>query len=94
MSALHEGLGHLILGFLSPGLVAFTTAQRVQSTLGFISVCPSPCLWVFKSLHCKTAMTGFGPLRVFDFPFHIWRAFPYPPPGGRPMRDQELHTDV
>jgi hypothetical protein len=47
---------------------------------------------LYRSL-CKPqgSSTGFGLLWVFHFPstLHIWRAFPYPPPGeapnGRPV---------
>jgi hypothetical protein len=34
----------------------------------------------------KAVVAGFGPPLVFYFPstHHIWRAFPYPPPGEAP----------
>ena len=38
---------------------------------------------VDPSTSCKAAGSDFGPPWVFDFPgtYHIWWAFPYPPPG-------------
>ena len=39
--------------------------------------------FVDSSTSCKAAGSDFGPPLVFDFPstYHIWWAFPYPPPG-------------
>jgi hypothetical protein len=48
-------------------------------------------------VHYKAVVASFGPPRVCYFrgSHHIWRAFPYPPPGeapdGRPATPHGVH---
>ena len=87
----------MLLVFLVRVLVtAFFLHDRVVSPVHNQGGMPLTAFWeaalnfgkgslafVVTSTSCKTADSDFGPPRVFDFPgtYHIWWAFPYPPPG-------------
>jgi len=80
---------------MSRGLACFTNPQPggtrdFWSRFYFSSACNA-------SIKLQLSSATFGPSRVFYFPGtrHIWRAFPYSPPGEAPdVTLATLHRDV